>query len=158
MLAFFRNFGYAFKGVYVTILNERNMRVHVCAAFYVYIFSFFYDFSRTQYAVLTVVVGGVFALELVNTALERDVSNPPPDRYQVAGVVKDIAAGAVLVFGIAAAVCGVLLFWDTAVFLRIFAYYKAHLGMLALLVLSLGASYWFIFHIRMLKPFLKSIR
>ena len=158
MHAFFRNFGYAFKGIYVTIINERNMRVHLCVAFYVYLFSLFYHFSRVEYAVLTVIVFGVLALELVNTSLERSVENPAPNRYQTAGVVKDIAAGAVLVFGIGAAVGGVFLFWDTAVFLRIFAYFKTHIPMLVLLALSLAGSWWFIFRIRDLKPFLKSIR
>ena len=158
MRAFFRNFGYAFKGIYITILNERNMRVHLCVAFYVYVFSGFYDFSRTEYAVLTLVVFSVLALELVNTAFERSVENPAPNRYQTAGVVKDIAAGAVLVAGIGAAVCGVFLFWDVAVFREIVVYFKTHILMLVLLLLSLAGSWWFIFNIRMLKPYLKSIR
>ena len=137
---FWASFRYAAQGIWTALREERNMRFHLCAAFYVYLFSIFYDFSKTQYCLLTVMVCGVLALELVNSSLERTVERPVPDRYRTAGVVKDMAAGAVLVFSIGCAVGGVLLFWDTAAFGRMWDFFTRHWWALAALAASLSAA------------------
>lgn len=139
------SFRYAANGVYTAVREERNMRFHLCAAFYVYLFSLFYDFGKTEYMLITLMVCGVLALELVNSSLERTVERPVPERYMTAGVVKDMAAGAVLVFSIGCAVCGVLLYWDTAVFARILAFFAARPAAAVGLIASLALSAWFIF-------------
>ena len=125
--------------------QERNMRFHLCAACYVYFFSLFYDFSKTQYAVLTIVVCGVIALEMLNSSLERCVDRPSPDRYMTAGVVKDMAAGAVLVYSIGAAVCGILLFWDIKVMRDILSFFVQTPLAAVCFAVSIIASAWFIF-------------
>ena len=107
---FVDSFLYAAQGIRTAVREERNMRFHLCAAFYVYLFSLFYGFGKTEYILITLMVCGVLALELVNSSLERTVERPAPDRYMTAGVVKDMAAGAVLVFSIGCAVCGAVLF------------------------------------------------
>lgn len=142
---FVQSFRYAAQGICTALREERNMRFHVCAAFYVYLFSLFYDFTRTEYCLVTIMVGGVIALELVNSSLERAVERPVPERYMTAGTVKDMAAGAVLVFSIASAVCGVLLFFDVAAFGRMWRFFLrwpvAALG----LIVSFVPAYRFIF-------------
>lgn len=145
MRSFFRSFVYALNGIRFALKEERNMRFHLCTAVYVFVFAQFYAFSKTECMLLTILVAGVMALELVNSALERTVSRPSTERYVTAGFVKDMAAGAVLIFSIAAAVCGVLLFWDVAVFKEIYKYFTANPFLLILLVLSFGVSYWFVF-------------
>jgi diacylglycerol kinase len=142
---FLKGFRYAAQGICRAVREERNMRFHLCAAAYVYIFSLFYSFSRTQYILITLMVCGVLALELVNSSLERAVDNPPPERYQLAGAVKDMAAGAVLVYCIGCAVGGVLLFWDVPTLCRIAAFFVQHPAASGALVLSLIAACWFIF-------------
>lgn len=141
---FWSSFRYAAQGIYTAVREERNMRFHLCAAFYVYLFSMFYRFSVTQYCVLTVMVCGVLALELVNSSLERTVERPQPDRYRTAGVVKDMAAGAVLVFSIGCAVCGALLFWDLEAFARMYRFFTAHVWALLPLVASLWGAWRFV--------------
>lgn len=121
------------------------MRFHLCAAGYVYYFSRFYSFSGTQYAVLTLVVAGVLSLELVNSAVERVVDAFMPHHHKIAGTVKDMAAGSVLVFCIGAVACGIWLFWDTAVLAAILQYFMTKPPRLVLLVLSLAASVGFVF-------------
>lgn len=145
MRAFLRSFVYALNGIRVGIKEERNLRFHLCVAVYLYAFSAFYNFSKMQYALLTVLVAGVVALEIVNSAFERTVSRPSPERYVTAGVVKDMAAGAVLIFSIAAAVCGVFLFWDTTVFRHIAVFFLRYPVLLLLLAASFAGSAWFIF-------------
>ncbi len=143
---FVQSFRYAAQGICAALREERNMRFHVCAAFYVYLFSLFYDFTRTEYCLITIMVGGVIALELVNSSLERAVERPVPERYMTAGAVKDMAAGAVLVFSIASAICGVVLFFDVAAFGRMWRFFLQWPLAAFVLVISFVLAYRFIFH------------
>ena len=144
--SFFHSFGYAAKGVRTALREERNMRFHLCAAIYVYIVSAFMGFSAAEYALVTILICGVMALELVNSAIERAVDAPDPAHWLAAGAAKDIAAGAVLVFSIGAAVCGVLLFWRPARLLAMCGWFLSHLPLLFLLCISLPAAWIFVFH------------
>lgn len=152
MQGFWRSFVYAFNGIRVAIKEERNIRFHLCAAVYVFVFSLFYNFGRTEYILLAIITAGVISLELVNSALERAVSRPSPERYVTAGAVKDMAAGAVLVFSIAAAVCGVFLFWNLEVFASIFTFFCTHIVWLCVLLASIAGSIYFIFIFGKKKP------
>lgn len=145
MRRFFKSFVYAKNGIFRAINEERNLRLDLVAAIYVYAFSSFYDFSKIEYIILTFLIGGVIAFELINTSIERAVYKPLEQHYESAGYAKDIAAGGVLVFAIASAVCGVLLFWDIAVFQKIILAFTSNIPLLVILMLSLVASYLFIF-------------
>ena len=59
--------------------------------------------------------------------------------------MKDMAAGAVLVFSIGCAVCGAVLFWDVAAFRRMFAFFAARPLLAVLLAASLAVAWQFIF-------------
>lgn len=142
---FIDSFIYAAQGIRAAVQQERNMRFHLCAAFYVYLFSLFYDFTSTQYALITIMVVGIMALELVNSSIERVMERPAPERYRTAGVVKDMAAGAVLIFSIGCAVAGVFLFWNVPVFERILGYFAEHLVLLLLLLATLPVAWRFVF-------------
>ena len=45
---FVDSFLYAAQGIRTAVREERNMRFHLCAAFYVYLFSLFYGFGKTE--------------------------------------------------------------------------------------------------------------
>lgn len=144
--AFAAGFGYAAKGVWTALQSERNMRVHTCVGFYVLLFSLFYPFGAVEYAVLFLCIGGVIALELVNSAIEQAVEQPDPAHWRAAGSAKDMAAGAVLVFSIAAAAVGIALFWQPTVLLSIQRWFLSHPISLILLVGSVLLSIHFIFN------------
>ena len=129
---FLHSFRYAVQGVRTALREERNLRFHVCAAFYVYVFSLFYEFTRAEYCLITIMV-------------ERAVERPVPERYMTAGAVKDMAAGAVLVFSIASAVCGVLLFWDMAAFARMWRFFLRWPALALVLAATLVVAFRFIF-------------
>lgn len=141
---FLASFRYAANGIVATVREERNMRFHLCAGIYVYVFSTFYDFGRLEYALITVLVCGVMALEIVNSSIERTVERPVPEQYMTAGIVKDMAAGAVLVFSIGAAVGGALLFWDTAAFARMLTFFMQQPWALLALAASLAVAARFV--------------
>lgn len=142
---FIDSFLYAANGFVTALREERNLRFHLCTAFYVYLFSMFYNFSKLEYAVITLMIVSVMALELVNSSLERAVDRPAPERYLSAGAVKDMAAAAVLVFSIGCAVGGVLLFWDVTVFAAMLAFFSRHILALVCLLASMVCAALFIF-------------
>ena len=65
MRRFFAGFGYAAKGFWTAVKEERNLRFHLCAGAYVLLASLFYSFSAAEYALLFLCIGGVIALELI---------------------------------------------------------------------------------------------
>lgn len=145
MPRFIRGFGYALRGITAAVREERNLRVHICAAVYVLVFSLFYAFSPLEYTALALIVTGMMALELMNSAIERIVDGLSPGPKALAGTVKDMAAGAVLVFTLGAVICGLILFWDVAVFRRILAFFAARPLCIALLAASLCLAAWWVF-------------
>ena len=53
----------------------------------------------------------MFIAELVNTAVEYLVDLVQPDYHEIAGKVKDLMAGAVLVAALFSVLVGVIVFW-----------------------------------------------
>ena len=141
---FVKSMGYALNGIFTGIKEERNVRIDIVAAFYVLLFSKFYDFTLTQKVIIVVVCFNVLAFELMNTAVERAVDKPDKEHYMQAGAAKDTAAGGVLLAAIGAAVAGVMLFWNVEVFKEIFAFFTTKPIMFLCLVITLFASYKFI--------------
>ena len=114
--AFFKAFTYAFAGIVHGIKRERNIRFHLCAAVTVLAFMGFYDLTAAEKCVVFLCIGGVISAELINTAVENAVDMCSKEICPAAKAAKDCAAGAVLVMSVCAAVCGVVIFWDRAVF------------------------------------------
>ena len=92
------------------------MRTHTVAAIYVAGFSVFFGLGATEYAVLFLTFGLVLCAEVVNTSIERLCDRDTEGFSQWARVVKDTAAGAVLVCALFAVGVGVCLFWKPEVF------------------------------------------
>ena len=90
---FLRGFQAAFRGIIRCINHERNMRIHTVAALYVFVFSFFFEFSITGYAVLFTVFGLIMALEIVNTGLEALADQISPGYSPVVKVVNFCGCG-----------------------------------------------------------------
>ncbi len=105
-----RSFGYAFKGIRTCLGKEQNLSTHLLAATAVLIAGFAFGITRTEWLVILLCIGMVISAELVNSALERLVDLVSPHQHPLAGQVKDIAAGAVLVLAMTAAVIGLVIF------------------------------------------------
>ncbi|MBR1542276.1 MAG: diacylglycerol kinase family protein [Bacteroidaceae bacterium] len=105
-----KSFTFAWKGIMTCAGHEQNITFHLIAAILVVAAGFFLDISHTEWMVVIICVGMVIAAELFNSAIERLVDLVSPDWNKIAGEVKDIAAGAVLVTAIAAAIVGLIVF------------------------------------------------
>src|SRR5690606_34278376 len=98
------------KGVKYTLATQVNIWLHLIIAIVVSLLAYFLHFNVEQYLIVMLAIGFVISAELFNTALEEMVNLLSPEYHQVAGVVKDVAAGAVLVAAITAAIVGIALF------------------------------------------------
>ncbi len=105
-----RSFGYAWKGIQSCVGKEQNLSFHLIAAMAVIIAGIVLGITRTEWMMVVMCIGTVIAAELFNTAIEKLVDLVSPERHPVAGQVKDIAAGAVLICAVAAAIIGLIIF------------------------------------------------
>ncbi|MBR5193538.1 MAG: diacylglycerol kinase family protein [Bacteroidaceae bacterium] len=105
-----KSFGYAFKGIASLIKKEHNAWIHCTAIVVVTLAGFYFDITPTEWCIVVICFGLVLAAEGFNTAIERLVDLVSPDYHPIAGDVKDVAAGAVLICAIAAAIVGMIVF------------------------------------------------
>ncbi|MFJ7732729.1 diacylglycerol kinase family protein [Lysinibacillus sp. NPDC097231] len=106
---YIRSFGYAFEGI-MTACKEQNFKSHLLSAGIVLFAGYFTGLSRLEWYIVLLLIALMFALEMVNTAIERVVDLASPKLHPLAKQAKDLAAGAVLVFAIFSAIIGLLIF------------------------------------------------
>lgn len=106
----FRSFGYAFKGLAAVFGSEVNVRIHTAIAILVIILGLILGISRMEWLAVILCIGLVIGAEVFNSALERLVDIVSPQFNEKAGLVKDIAAGAVVVSALISVIIGVVIF------------------------------------------------
>ena len=109
MRGFLKGFVYAWRGIAAGAAG-RNFRVMLAAAVVVIVLGWVLNISLVEWGLVTLAMGTVLALELLNTAGEKLVDILSPDHDPRYGLVKDILAGAALLAALAAAVVGALVF------------------------------------------------
>lgn len=105
-----KSFGYAFKGIASLIRKEHNAWIHCIAIVVVTLAGFYFGITPTEWCIVTICFGLVLAAEGFNTAIERLVDLVSPEYHPIAGDVKDVAAGAVLICAICASIAGCIVF------------------------------------------------
>lgn len=105
-----KSFVYAWRGIVVLISHEHNAWIHSFAAIVVVIAGLLLELNRMDWVAVTGCIAAVFAAEAFNTAIEKLVDIVSPQHNPKAGMVKDIAAGAVLITAIGAATIGFIIF------------------------------------------------
>jgi len=105
-------FGYAIHGIINVVRSERNMRAHLCIAFYVVIAGFVSDISAIEWAAVLICIALVLGAECINTSLEYLCDALHPEWSKQIGRVKDTAAAAVLICSAAAAAVGSIIFFQ----------------------------------------------
>lgn len=108
--AILRAFQYAFAGVWYLFTTQRNAQIHAILGLVAVALGGLLQIARWEWAVLIVMIALVIALEGVNTAIEAAVDVATQEYHPIAGVAKDVAAGAVLIAAIAAVVLGCIIF------------------------------------------------
>jgi diacylglycerol kinase len=86
------------------------MKVHVTAAVLTVIAGALLHLEPLEWAIISILIGMVFAAELLNTAIEAIVDLVSPDFDPLAKAAKDAAAAFVLVFAVTSVIVGLIIF------------------------------------------------
>ena len=105
-----KSFAYAWKGISYSILTQHNFLIHIGFTITAILLGFLLRISDFEWIAIIIIIGIVMSLEILNTAIEELVNLVSPERNKTAGIVKDLAAGAVLISAIAAFIVGVIIF------------------------------------------------
>ena len=112
-----KSFGYAFKGIDDVIEHEPNMKIHVVVAILVVIMAIILKVSIIEWIILVLLIGAVLAAETINTTIENLVDMYTKEYDEKAKIVKDTAAGTVLIFAITSAIIGLIIFIPKIIYL-----------------------------------------
>lgn len=111
VLARLKSFKFAFQGLWHVVQHEHNFRVHLFAALLVISLSFYVNLSQFEWLWIVAAITMVVVAELFNSSIEKFVDLVSPEFSPKAGIIKDIAAAAVLIAAIAAVVIGIIIFY-----------------------------------------------
>lgn len=105
------SFRYAIQGCLDALRSERNMRIHFLIAFVAIAFGIFVHLPLYKFALIIMMIGTVIVLEMLNTVAEYLVDLIVGETQdERARIIKDIAAGTVLVSAVIAIIVGVMIY------------------------------------------------
>ena len=110
MRDFLKSFIYAIHGLWSGIADQRNLKFQLGVAVIVVGAGFQLSITAIEWSIILLCIAMVIGLELVNTALENLVDLVTLERKPLAGKIKDIAAGAVLIVSVLSVIIGVIIF------------------------------------------------
>jgi len=105
-----RSFGYAFNGLSYGAKTQLNFRIHLVASILAISLGYALHISVNEWQWIMLCIAIVLMAELFNTALEALVDLVSPDYNKIAGHVKDISAGAVVIAALFALITGAIIF------------------------------------------------
>ncbi len=105
-----RKFGYAIKGLRVSIKEEKSLVIHLLIAFITIVISIVLQLNPTSWAIIIVVIGIVISSELINTTIENLVDMVSFKFNFSAKKIKDVAAASTLILAICSIIVALLVF------------------------------------------------
>ena len=106
----FKSIGFAFKGAYHLIKNEDSLKVQFFIGVIMTLAGFYFKLSTTEWIIQILVIAIIMAIEGINTTIEEIADFIHPDFNKKIGLIKDISAGAVFIFAIAAIIIGFIIY------------------------------------------------
>ncbi len=104
------SFVYAVRGIISAYKTEQNLLVHTIALIINVVLMIILKLSLIECALIIIVITIVFALEMVNTAIEYAIDMAMPQIHPLAKISKDVSSGAVLVSAIGAFIVGLIIY------------------------------------------------
>lgn len=89
-------FKFAARGIFYALKTQRNMRIHYLVALAALFLAWKLQVSVFELLWVVLAIFLVLIAELFNTAIEVLVDLVSPGHHYLAGIAKDVAAGAVL--------------------------------------------------------------
>jgi diacylglycerol kinase (ATP) len=96
----------AIEGILYAARTQRHVKYHLTAAAVVLVVSYAFGVERTDFLIISIAITLVLLSEMLNTAIEHVVDMVSPEFSEKARIVKDVAAGAVLITVFGAVVVG----------------------------------------------------
>lgn len=110
LFRFFNGFHFALNGLLYVLKTQANFRLQLFITLLVISLSFYLRISSTEWLAVMLCIGVVLAAEAFNTAIEKLVDLVSPRPNKEAGIIKDVAAGAVLLLAIMALIIALIIF------------------------------------------------
>ena len=105
-----KSFGNAFRGILFLLKNERNFQIEVLGLL-IYLFLIVYlKLERLEIALILMASFFVLVTEALNTCVEKICDFVHPEYNKYIGIIKDIAAGAVVIAVLAAVLTGIYVY------------------------------------------------
>lgn len=105
-----KSFYYAGQGLVQFFRREHNAWIHMAATIAVTILSWWLKISHGEILALVLAIGLVWVTEILNTCVEKIADMITQEIHPQIKVIKDMAAGAVLVAAIIAVIIGSFIF------------------------------------------------
>ena len=107
---FWGSMRHAASGIVFALVRERNFQIECGFALVALALAFWIPLLPSEWALLLFVIGWVLTLELINTIIERILDIVKPNVHPYVRVVKDMAAGAVLIASFISVLIGIFIF------------------------------------------------
>ena len=105
-----QSFKNAFNGFFVLAKTERNFQIHLSALAINILLILFLKLTLHDAAIIILACAFVMVAEILNTAIEKICDFVHPEFEPRIGLIKDIAAAAVLLATFAAVITGLLIY------------------------------------------------
>jgi diacylglycerol kinase (ATP) len=113
MLFFFQgsiqSVSYAMEGISYLAMKEKNFQIHLAVTSVLIPMVYFLDISTLEWCLLLLTIGLVLGLEALNTSLEKLCDFISSDYQSAIKIIKDTAAGGVLISAFIAIMVGIAL-------------------------------------------------
>ncbi len=103
------SFRCAFAGIWYTVRTQRNAQIHLIVTVIVSAIGLMVKLTFLEWAIIALTVGLVMVAETLNTAAEAAMDYASPEFHPEVKIVKDVAAGAVLIAAIISVIVGLLI-------------------------------------------------
>lgn len=105
------SFKVAIEGIKATLLAEVNFKIHCIIAILVIFLGLIVQITAIEWLIICMIIGNVFAFEIVNTAIENVVDLVIGNQWhELAKKAKDMSAAAVFIMVIVAVIIGMIIF------------------------------------------------
>lgn len=110
MKTFLRSFRFAFRGAVQFFSKQRNAKIQTVMGIAAISLGFIVSITPYQWLLVLFCIGLVISLEMINSAIEIFCDMVTTDFHPKIKIIKDVAAGAVLVAAIASLIIGLIIF------------------------------------------------
>ena len=105
-----KSFIYAFQGIFYSLRDNQNLRIHFIVAILVILIGIFFGVNRFEMGIIGIMILLVIMAEMINTSIEEMVNLIVNEHRKEAKIAKDVAAGMVLVAVVGSVIAGILIF------------------------------------------------